>query len=244
MKKVSVFLVLVLLLLGLGTAQAMAESDLSLGVIGGLCLPGYGDVNEDFELINDIWGTDIGFGSCPILGFTASYSLTSNFRLGGEIARFSSATSDSQTITGSYWWWWYYTYWEETLDITAKVTVIPVMFTATYTFPVAGSWHPFIGGAVGQFLTTLEMEVDMEYEEWTDGWYYYDKASADDKDTDWATAFQFRGGVERELRDNISYVIEGRYTVAEADVRLRDIGYETEIDLGGLTIAGMIIVNL
>lgn len=246
MKKLVCFGILILLLLGLGAAQAnVNETGLSFGVIGGWYLPGYGEINDDLEDINDYWGTNLRFRSGPILGFTASYDFTPNFRLRGELARFSRGTRDEATLSGSYWYYWWYYYWEETMDFTAELTVISLTLSGLYMFPSTSSIRPYLGAGIGQFITTLKTKGSVEHDKWVDGWHYYhDEYSFRDRDTDSPLGVQILVGIEGELSENISFAIEGRYTIAEAEFELDKIDWEPEVNLGGLTLTGMLKIRI
>lgn len=259
MKKVVCFVILVLLLLGLGTAQAQIvdEKKWSFGGVFGWYSPSYGEINDWLEEINKYWKTDLGLGGGPIVGLTASYALTPNLSLRGEIARFRSETSDKATLSGSEWWYWYYN-WEETLKFDGEMTVIPVIFTLVYTFPEIFpqefdalqqkfSLRPYLGVGVGQFVTTAKGSAKYTYDEWLNGWHlYHDEWQIKDEDTDKPFGVQLLGGVEGELSERVSWSAELRYVSAEAELRSKKglWGFETEADLGGLMFAGSLKIKV
>lgn len=245
MKKVSV-LVLVLLIIGLGGTPALTEIGLSFGGVLGWYAPGYGEVNDDLDDINDSWGTNLGFNSGPILGFTAAYDITPNFRLRGEMTRFGQETSDSATLTYSYWYYWWYITEEQTLDFATELGVTSLNLSGIYLFPTTSSIRPYLGAGLGTFITTLKAKGLVEYREYWDGYLVdYDSYSFRDSDSDNPLGFQLIGGIEGELSENTSLVVEGRYTaVAETEMEIDDIYWEPGVDLSGFTLVGMIIFKI
>lgn len=252
MKKTAWFVVLVLILLGL-TAPALAEENKwSFGGLLGWYSPDYGEVNDKLHEINDYWRTDLGLDSGPILGLTASYQFSPNFRLRGEIAKFRAETSDTGTLSGGYWYYWWYYSWEETLEFDGELIVTPVIVSGVYIFPEMSSpkfsLRPYLGAGIGQFITKGKVSAKYEYDEWLDSYHiYHEEWPIEDEDTDKPLGIQLLGGVEGELSENVSFGIEARYIVAEAELESRKLGLfgkkEIEVDLGGLMLTGSLLIK-
>ncbi len=135
-KKIVGFMIAGVLVLVFGLASTPARAELSLGVVGGYYSPNFGQVNDDCEEINDIFGTDLEFKAGMMYGLALGYDLPARFGLRLEYNSFESKTSDT-LIPG--------------IDVDLKITVTPLLLSLTYGF------SPFyVGAGVGSFPTEFD----------------------------------------------------------------------------------------
>ena len=132
-KKIVGFIIAGMLVLGLGFASTPARAQFSLGVVGGYYGPNFGQVNDDCDDINGVFGTDLQFKAATMYGLALGYDLGPRFGLRLEYDSFESKTSDT-VLPG--------------LDLDLKITVTPLLLSVTYGF------SPFyVGAGVGSFPT-------------------------------------------------------------------------------------------
>ncbi|GAH64100.1 unnamed protein product, partial [marine sediment metagenome] len=177
-KKIIGFMVAGILFLVLGFVSTPASAELSLGVVGGYYSPNFGQVNDDLDEMNDLFGTDLEFKAGMMYGLALGYDLPARFGLRLEYNSFESKTSDTWSETSGLW--------EFREDMDLKLTVTPVILSLLYEF------SPFyIGAGVGSFSTKLK--VTSEWEEYFVG-FLVDSGSWSESDSDSPTGLVLLAG--------------------------------------------------
>ncbi len=135
-KKIVGFMVAGMLILVFGLASTPARAQFSLGVVGGYYGPNFGQINDDLDVVNVVFGTDLELKAGMMYGLALGYDLPPHFGLRLEYNSFESKTSDT-VLPG--------------VDLDFKLTVTPVILSLLYGF------SPFyVGAGVGSFSTKLK----------------------------------------------------------------------------------------
>ncbi|MEA1965491.1 MAG: hypothetical protein U9O41_10290 [Candidatus Aerophobetes bacterium] len=254
-KKAVVFMAVSLAVLIFGWATASsAQSGLSLGVIGGYYSPSFGEINDDFEEVNILYGTDLELKAGIMYGAAVNYDINPQLRVRLEYDIFKSKTSGEGSysyvydswLDGYYGWgyYWYYEDWvEETIDAEFELTTTPIILSGIYKF------SPFyVGAGVGSFPTTCKSSGTLTedyyldeylYDSWYGGYtymdtyyWYTDSFDLSEEDSDSPTGFLVIAGVELG-GEKTFFNLEARY-IPSLKANFDTLG--TSADLGGFQV--------
>ena len=216
-KKIIGFMVAGILFLVLGFVSTPASAELSLGVVGGYYSPNFGQVNDDLDEMNDLFGTDLELKAGMMYGLALGYDLPARFGLRLEYNSFESKTSDTWSETWGLW--------EFREDLDLELTVTPVILSLLYGF------SPFyIGAGVGSFST--KVKSTWTFEEYFLG-VLVDSESDSESDKDSPTGLVLLAGYGFG-GEPVFLNLEARYVVG-TKAKLED--FETEVDLTGLQLS-------
>ena len=185
-----------------------ALASLSAGLSFSSFSPTYGEVNEDLEGLNQRFGTSWELGSGLAYGLNLSYGLSPNWRIRGEYFTFSSKTSDSFSgVIGGR---------DVNIDYEIKTSLGALILSGIYRFSPDKTFSPYAGVGIGSFSTELKTEAG----EGSYGYWHYQKwegnVTTSQSDKAAPIGFQFLGGVEYKIGENLSILGELRYINAKA----------------------------
>ena len=215
-KKVVGFLVAGALVCAFSLVSGPARAALNFGGLVGWYNPTYGEVNEDLEGLNQRFGTSWELGSGLAYGLNLNYALSPNWRIRGEYFAFSSKTSDSYSgvIHGH----------DVDIDYEIKASLGALILSGIYRFSPDKAFSPYAGVGIGSFSTELKTEATGEGSYY---WHYQDwEGNVNTSQSDKAApiGFQFLGGVEYKIGENLSILGELRYINAKATALLEGEG--------------------
>jgi len=216
-KKIVGFMIVGMLILVFGLASTPARAELSVGLVGGYYSPNFGKINDEWDEMNDLLDTDLGFKAGMMYGLALGYDLPPRFGLRLEYNSFESKTSDT--------WSFAWDSWEYRSALDVKLTVTPVILSLLYGF------SPFyIGAGVGSFST--KVKSTWTFEEYYDG-ILEDSESDSASDNDSPTGLVLLAGYGFG-GEPVFLNLEARYVVG-TKAKLED--FETEVDLSGLQLS-------
>lgn len=202
-----------LVFVGVMMIATLIPSSAIAGLSGGISLsyfsPTYGKVNDDLEPLNERLGTSWELGSGLAYGLNLNYGFSPNWVIRGEYFIFSSATSDSYSgLIGGH---------DVDIDYEIEVSLGALILSGIYRFSPSKVFCPYVGVGVGSFSTQLKTKAEGEgsyydhYEEWAGN---VNRSQSDDAAS---IGFQFLGGAEYKIGENLSIVGELRYISAKAE---------------------------
>lgn len=185
-----------------------ALASLSAGLSLGYFSPTYGEVNEDLEGLNDRLGTSWELENGLAYGLNLAYDLKPNWRIRGEYFTFSSKTSDSFSgVIGGL---------DVNIDYEIKASLGALILSGIYRFSPDKTFSPYAGVGIGSFSTELKTEAG----EGSYGYWHYEdwegNVTTSQSDKVASIGFQFLGGVEYKIGENLSILGELRYINAKA----------------------------
>ncbi|MBA7684760.1 hypothetical protein ES703_93169 [subsurface metagenome] len=215
-KKVVGFLVAGALVCAFSLVSGSAQAALNFGGLVGWYNPTYGEVNEDLEGLNQRFGTSWELGSGLAWGLNINYALSPNWRIRGEYFAFSSKTSDSYSgVTHGH---------DVDIDYEIKASLGALILSGIYRFSPDKAFSPYAGVGIGLFSTELKTKAEGagSYYDHYEDWEGNVNTSQSDKAA--PIGFQFLGGVEYKIGENLSILGELRYINAKATALLEGEG--------------------
>jgi len=186
-----------------------AMGSLSGGISLNYLSPTYGKVNDDLEPLNERLGTSWKLEGGLAYGLNLGYDLSPDWAIRGEYFSFSSKTSDSYSgLIGGH---------DVDIDYEIKASLGGLILTGIYRFSPDKAFCPYAGVGIGLFSTELKTKARGRgsyydhYEEWA--------GNVNESQSDSASpiGFQFLGGAEYKIGENLSIAGEIRYISAKAE---------------------------
>ncbi len=152
MKKIGLLVVaLVFILAGPGYASWR------VGAFGVMYSPSFGEINDDLDVINLTWGTNLRLRGTLIYGVSLEYSFSSRFAVRGEMSHFSLRTSDT-----------YYDNDQVLHNVTVSIDGLPIFMNGIYKFdsgedvsPYQEVVTPYIGIGIGRLSTQYKQKEEI-----------------------------------------------------------------------------------
>lgn len=210
-KKIVGFLGAGALMCAFSLFSGSAQAALNFGGLVGWYNPTYGKVNDDLEPLNERLGTNWELGSGLAWGLNINYDSSPNWRMRGEYFSFSSKTSDSYSGLVPY------TAVDVDIDYEVEASLGALIISGIYRFSPDKAFCPYAGVGIGLFSTELKTKAEGagsyydHYEEWAGN------VNKSQSDSARPIGFQFLGGAEYKVGENLSVIGELRYISAKAE---------------------------
>ena len=152
MKKIGFLTVALIFILALPV-----YSSWQVGAFGAMYNPSFGEVNDDLDIINLTWGTNLKLRGTIIYGVTLGYSFSPRFAVRGEMSNLSLHTSAT-----------YYDNEQILHKVTISVRGLPIFVTGIYRFdsgedtsPYQEVVTPYLGIGVGRLSTQYKRKEEI-----------------------------------------------------------------------------------
>lgn len=165
-----------------------------VGAFGAMYNPNFGEVNDDLDIINLTWGTNLKLRGTIIYGMTLEYCFSPRFAVRGEMSNLSVHTSAT-----------YYDNDQILHKVTISVSGLPIFVTGIYKFdsgeatsPYQEVVTPYLGMGVGRLSTQYKRKEEILASTPEINTFFDDDAPA---------VFQLLAGAEISFPQNRNFIL-------------------------------------